>query len=79
MTLKLHEIDLSKAEKHNCPGLNETDDFLCLIDGRLFVGRFSQQWYGWNFDGWTSCSCGLQFDAPGWNCSYWEQVWRIEK
>jgi len=77
--LRLIPIDLSKAEQHKHPDLNETDDFLCLIDGEFHVGRFSRQWYGWNFDGWKwNIAAGLQFDEPGTNYSKWEAVWRIQ-
>lgn len=75
-TPKLVEVDLTRAKEHRCPGIEVGPDYLCQINGRLFAGRFSEQWFGLNFDGWLNV--GLQFDAPGWNRSMWERVWRID-
>lgn len=75
----LTEIDLSQADKHECPGIDAESVFLCLIDGELHTGQFSRQWYGWSFDGWRwNPAAGLQFDAPGSNSSRWERIWKIE-
>ena len=78
--IRLIAIDLSQAYQHECPGINDKDSFLALIDGQFFAGTFSRQWYGWNFEGWTPNSiAGLQFDAPGWNSSDWQALWRIKR
>jgi hypothetical protein len=66
---------MSKADKHEHPDLNSKDTYLCLIDGEYFAGKFSRQWYGWNFDGCYSSGC--QFDAPGSNASRWQKIWKI--
>jgi len=74
--VKLIEIDLSKGKEHEHPDFNDTDNFLCKIDGELHVGRFDRQWYGWNFRGWRwNMAAGLQYDTPGWNSSRWGTVW----
>jgi hypothetical protein len=49
--------------------------YLCLIDGQFFCGKFSQQWYGLNFRPYGAS--GLQYDPPGTNFSGWQRVWRI--
>jgi hypothetical protein len=74
--IRLKPIDLSKAKEHECPGIEPGKrQYLCLIDGKFFVGTFGRQWYGLNFEGWYDV--GLQFDAPGWNSSNWQAVWEI--
>lgn len=80
MQITLEKIDLSNAKKHECEEINDTDDFLALISGEFHVGKFSRQWYGWNFNGWRwNPGVGLQFDAPGSNCSKWEGLWKLKK
>jgi hypothetical protein len=34
--------------------------YLALIDGKWFLGQFSEVWYGWNFDDWGTS--GIQLD-----------------
>lgn len=77
--MRLQEIDLTQAEKHEHPAIwTDGRAYLCQIDGQLFAGTFSRQHYGLNFRGWTpNPGAGLQFDAPGWNGSRWERVWAI--
>lgn len=70
------EIDLTRGNQHEHPDLNDWDDFLALHDGKLLVGSFSRQWYGWNFNCGTY-DAGLQFDTPGSNHSRWQRLWRI--
>lgn len=82
--MKLEEIDLTKATGHECPEINghEGDWYLAEIqfstDKKPFytVGHFSRQWFGLHFDCDWGMS-GLQFDAPGYNCSAWKRLWRI--
>lgn len=42
-----------------------------------YAGKFSEQWYGYNFDGWGG-GAGLQLDKPGTNMSSWLRLWLIE-
>lgn len=74
----LREIDLSKGKESDHPDISLRKTYLALIDGEYFTGKFSRQWYGWNFDGWNYNPAGLQFDAPGSNCSRWERLWEID-
>ena len=74
-TPKLVEVDLSKTTTQGSKDLRVGPQYLCLIGRHLFVGQFSKQWYGLNFDGWYN---NLQYDPPGTNSSDWRQVWRIE-
>jgi len=70
------ELDLSLAVKHEHPDIKAGPQYLCQIDGKWFMGEFSREWYGWNFEGWLNDS-GLQFDAPGWNSSSWQRVFEM--
>ena len=42
-----------------------------------YAGQFSEQWFGYNFDGWGG-GAGLQLDKPGTNMSSWLRLWLIE-
>ena len=77
-TPKLVRLNMGLSQGSNHPDINSKDTYLCLIDGEYFVGRFSKQWYGWNFEGWINTEAGLQFDAPGTNGSDWQQIWCIK-
>ena len=68
---------MSLAEKHDHPEIKVGRQYLCRIGGKWFMGRFNKLWYGLNFDGWYAAA-GLQFNAPGWNCSSWERVFEME-
>jgi len=74
-TPKLIPLDMSKSEKSSHPDINSKDTYLCLIDDKLFTGKFYKVWFGWSFDGWYN---NLQFDAPGYNSSSWQQIWKIK-
>ena len=74
--IHLEPVDLSQAKKHECSGINDQDYFLAHIGDILLLGKFSRQWFGWNFDcGWGES--GRQFDAPEWNASDWKKLWRV--
>lgn len=80
-TAALEAIDLSTAEKHECPGVVTRDQdrdawYLAYVFDEFMVGRFSRQWYGLHFDCDWGAS-GIQFDAPGSNSSCWLALWRI--
>lgn len=77
-TPKLIPLDMSKSKEHSHPDINCRNTYLCLIDREFFVGKFTREWYGFNFEGWYSDS-GLQFDAPGFNCSKWQQIWKVKR
>lgn len=75
-------IDLTKAErkdhKRGHPDIDTEETYLALIGGEFFVGTFSEQHYGYNFnDGWGAS--GHQFDPPGENLSRWQGLWRLEE
>jgi len=75
---RLIPLDMSKAHENELPGVVIGKTYLCLIGEEYFAGKFSRQWYGLNFEGWTPNPVGLQFDAPGTNASDWKQVWEIQ-
>ena len=74
--MKLKKINLKKSDGHNHPDIKVGKKrYLAKINGELFTGCFSREWYGLNFDGWNHM--GIQFDAPGTNASDWEELWEI--
>lgn len=73
---KLISIDLSKGDGSNHPDIRLGKRYLAKIDGVFYTGKFSKQWYGFNFDdGWGRS--GHQFDTPGTNSSSWEELYEI--
>jgi hypothetical protein len=42
--------------------------YLVKYDGRWDIGKFSEQWYGWNFGGFYDA--GLQVHSEGWQKCY---------
>lgn len=78
--LKLKLIDLTRGEGSNHPDITGRKTYLALISGEFHAGKFSKQWFGWNFDGWShNPGVGLQFDTPGTNSSKWQGLWEIVK
>lgn len=75
--IRLFAVDMSKAKGHEHPDISEDKEYLILFDGSLYVGTFSRQWYGWNFNG--VYDAGAQFDEPGTNASSWQQIWEIRR
>ena len=74
--MRLKKIDLTKAVKHECPGIKlGKTSYLVKHGGQWFAGIFSRLWFGLSFFGWFGGP--LQFDAPGTNCSEWEAVYEI--
>jgi hypothetical protein len=78
LNLKLKHVGLAEASGHKHPKvIPEKKYYLALINGLLYFGVFTKQWYGLNFDDGWGCS-GHQFDAPGYNSSQWQDLWEIE-
>ena len=75
--IELIEIDLSKGVEHEHPDINTKDLYLAKEGGSYAVGGFDRQHYGLSFCGFYDA--GLQFDAPGYNKSDWEQLWLIKR
>ena len=74
---QLKQVDLSKSKEHKHPDIiadNKTP-YLAKIRGNWFTGTFNEQWFGLSFYGWYNSH--LQFDAPGWNTSGWEELFEI--
>ena len=78
-TLSLKRIDLSFSKEHECPDIRCDGTFYLakMSSGRLLFGQFGRQWYGLNFYCGFGASGGIQFDAPGWNASQWEELCEI--
>lgn len=74
---RLVPIDLARSEGHDHPDICEGKDYLVLWNGRYYAGRFSNRWYGLNFEGISDAGC--QYDPPGTNASHWQAVWEIVK
>ncbi len=58
------------------PDIKDDAHYLARIDDGFFAGTFSEEWYGWSFDGWGGGG-GLQLDKPGTNASSWQGLWEI--
>lgn len=78
MKVLLKEIDLSKAHEHEHPDIVLDKTYLVRINGNYYVGKFTRQWFGWSFSA-TNSYCIIQFDAPDWNKSQWQNVWEINE
>lgn len=76
--MKLKRISLSKAKNHECPGIKNDGEtwYLAKVMDQWMAGTFSREWYGLHFDTDWGMS-GLQFDAPGYNSSNWEELYEI--
>jgi len=81
---RFRAIDLNKccAADGGCglsdhPDISSKKTYLVKIDGKFFLGKFSRQWYGWNFDDWGTS--GIQLDKPGTNSSDWQGIWELCK
>jgi hypothetical protein len=68
MSVELKEIILDpftpgRLQRDSCSDTRIKSDssYLVKIDKRWYAGRFSEQWYGWNFDNW-GCG-GIQLDS----------------
>ena len=72
---KWKRLSMRKADGHNHPDIKCGKRYRCKIDGQIFYGKFSRQWYGLFFEDWLPGTIGIQFDAPGTNSSTWEGVW----
>jgi hypothetical protein len=57
-TPKLTRIPLDGTDLNN--NIETHESYLCKIWGHWYAGRFSKQWYGWNFDNWGTSGVQLQ-------------------
>ncbi len=78
LTPTLTPLNMELSIKHEHPDIKMKQEYLCLIDNRFYCGTFSRVWYGLVFNGWIA-SIPYQFDAPGWNSSKWQQIWRMDR
>lgn len=72
----LKEVDMSKADGHECQEIELNKLYLVKHHGQFMVGQFNRVWFGLNFHpnyGHNS----FQFDAPGTNASSWEAIWEF--
>lgn len=67
-------LDMSKATKSSHPDIETSKEYLCLINNVYYSGHFSKQHYGLSFHGGPYV---MQFDAPGYNSSNWQQIFEI--
>ena len=51
MAPKLKKIDLSKIVECEHPDIKVGKSYRAKIEGDWYVGKFTRQWYGLNFDG----------------------------
>jgi len=57
--MKLIPVKLD-GTNHN-KSITTRKQYLVKIDSEFHAGRFSKQWYGWNFDNWGES--GIQLDS----------------
>ena len=74
--MRLERISLRGARRSELPGVNTRSTYLVKYAGNLYLGKFTRQWYGLNFNCDFGAS-GMQFNAPGYNLSRWQGVWRV--
>lgn len=60
---KLKKVDLSRMQGCNHDGIDAKSSYLVKVYGDWCAGKFSKQWYGWNFDNWGTS--GIQLDSSG--------------
>ena len=68
-TIKLKKIDFSKATCIH-PDINCRKTYLVNYGGAIIIGRFTKQWYGWNFNWFGSIYAGVQLD-------HLDEVWEV--
>lgn len=83
MSIRLQRVDMTRARQlpgseygWTCPGIVVGERYLVLYDGAFYVGCFSGQWFGLNFDG--VYDSGVEFEPPGEGHSEFQGVWRIK-
>lgn len=69
-------LDLKKGSGSNHPDIDRHHTYLVRYDGKYYLGSFSREWYGWNFNG--IYDAGAQYNQPGTNASRWEAIWEME-
>jgi hypothetical protein len=67
-TVSTRRIKINRRTSEH-PEISSGRAYLCLIYGLWYVGRFSRQHYGWNFNNWGTS--GIQLDSI-------HQVYEIE-
>lgn len=67
----LTKIDLNKRDDCDHPDISAREQYLVKIGRGWFAGKFSRQWYGWNFDNWGTT--GIQLDS-----FQVKEIWRID-
>lgn len=77
MAPRLTPIDLRRGKESRHPDIEKGVSYLVKYDGMFYAGTFSEQHYGWNFNGGPT-GTGYQFNTPGYNHSMWEGLWKIE-
>lgn len=57
MKISLYKINWNDNKKTTL--LHENDFYLVKIYDRWYAGKFSMQWYGWNFNNWGTSGMQL--------------------
>lgn len=55
--MKIKEIQLNGTCENN--EITDEKDYIVMIYGERFFGKFEQQWYGWNFSDWGTSGVQL--------------------
>ena len=56
--IKLTRVTFSRKTCHH-DEINGETIYLAAVSGKWAIGRFSKQWYGWNFGGFYDAGCQL--------------------
>jgi hypothetical protein len=75
-TPTLKRVSMRGIDRHGSGRINCRKQYLCDFGDGLYLGRFSRQWYGLNFDCDWGAS-GAQFDPPGENSSRWRAIFEL--
>lgn len=52
--------------------ISSKKSYLAKIEGEWYAGKFSKQWYGWNFEAVYDAGCQVDWDG-------WEAVFEVQE
>ena len=84
---KLKKIDLKRRhesiagkmnpDRAGHPDITENKEYLAKINGTWYAGRFTMQWYGWNFGEVYDAGYQLWYDGLSPDKDGWEELYEI--
>lgn len=76
---KLIPVDLSKVENCDHPDISTRKNYLAVIYGGYFSGKFSREWYGLSFNNWGTSGIQLDSMVDGLDRKAITAIWEIKK